>query len=511
MHDGTERTLYVEGEVCLCEDGRIARIAGIAQDITERRRAEEKIRYLAYFDSVTGLPNRSLLRQMFNHTVTNAKRYNRQFALLFLDLDHFKKINDTLGHDAGDDLLRIVAERLKSCLRGSDRVSKFEGEHKHDTFPGTVLGGDLVTRLGGDEFVILLSEVQCSENAALVARRISDTMAEPVSLAGQTIFVTSSVGIALYPIDGQDFDSLLKKADAAMYHAKENGRNCSKYFTHSLNEHAQKRFALENELRQAIENQELVLHFQPQVSLKQDSVVGVEALVRWQHPTRGLLAPGEFISIAEEMGLINAIGDWVLKNAFAQAAAWRKSRRADLKMSINLSPPEFTQPKLVENVSSLLTEHDLDPEFIELEMTETLLLEDEKACVTTLRALNEMGVKVALDDFGVGYSSLGHLKGLPLSSLKVDRSFVAGLNTDRGNNAIVRAVIGLAHSLGLIAVAEGVETGDQLRFLHANDCDQVQGFLFSRPLPARELEAWYLDRTAATQSKNNEEMLLVRA
>ena len=497
--DGSDRVIYQEAEVCRNASGRIEKVIGIAQDITERRRSEEKIRYLAYFDTVTNLPNRALLKQIFAHTMANAKRYERTFALMFLDLDHFKRINDTLGHNAGDELLREVANRLRSCLRSCDRMS--EADREVDPVTAGVFGGDAVTRLGGDEFVILLTEIRNPESAAVVARRLSEKLSEPMTVGGRSITLTSSIGISVYPLDAQDFEVMLKKADTAMYHAKETGRNCFKFFTDSLNEDAVRRFNLENELRQAIDKNQFTLFYQPKININTNRIVGVEALIRWNHPTRGLIGPNDFIPFAEEIGLIIPIGDWVLNEALAQAVKWQKAGRTDLKISINLSPPQFTQTTIVDNISSLLNSYNLNPFSIELEITEGLLLEGKKSNVEKLTALREMGVNLALDDFGVGYSSLSYLKDLPLNSLKIDRSFVSGLNEDKQNNAIVQAIITLAHSLDLVAVAEGVETEDQLEFLRSHICDEVQGFFFSHPLPIDEIEEWIAKYNASAQDQ----------
>ena len=490
--DGAERVIYLEAEVCHDEHGGIEKVIGIAQDITERRRSEEKIRYLAFFDSVTGLPNRTLLKQIFNHTLANAKRYKRNFALLFLDLDHFKTINDTLGHDAGDELLIEVGKRLRGCLRSSDRLATADRES--GPFPGGTVGGDAVTRLGGDEFVVLLTEIRSPENAAIVARRMSDALATPILAGGKNVVLTFSIGIAVYPLDGQDFDVLLKRADSAMYQAKEQGRNCARFFMDSLNEHAVKRFSLESELRNALEKNQFTIHYQPKINLQDDRLVGVEALVRWRHPIKGMLTASEFVPVAEEIGLIVPIGDWVLHQVFAQAARWKNEGGENFEVSLNLSALQMTRPNIKEKIVDLLTKYELSPELIELQITELFIAENADSCLPVIQDLSDMGFKIALDDFGVGYSSWSRIKSLPLTSLNIDRSFIGGLNTDPQNKAIVRAIIDLAHGLDLVAVAEGIENEDQLKLVRGWGCDQVQGFLFSRPLPPEEVETWPASR-----------------
>jgi PAS domain S-box-containing protein len=501
--DGSERIIYQEAETILNEKGSIDKILGFAQDITEQRRSEEKIRYLAFFDSVTGLPNRAMLRQIFNHTLSTAKRYNRIFAILFVDLDHFKRINDTLGHDVGDALLRQVSDRLRGCLRSSDRMSRYE-QTEDSSLPAGLFGGDAVTRLGGDEFVIVLTEIRAPENAAVVARRILETLYQPFEIGDHKLVVGASIGMSLYPLDGADFDTLLKKADTAMYHAKETGRNCAKYFVGRLNQRTIMRFNLEGQLREALEKEEFVLHYQPKLDIKSKCVVGVEALIRWNHPEKGIILPGEFIPIAEELGLIVPIGDWVLARALQKTTEWKQRGWEDLKVSVNISAVQFARSPLVERMAELLKTYGSDPRMLDIEITETVLLEDMQNCVNILNQLIEMGISVSIDDFGMGYSSFHYLNTLPLASLKIDRSFISGLDIHEGNAAIVRAMIGLAHNFNLAAVAEGVETQEQLDFLRENKCDQVQGFLFSRPMPAVEIELWIIRNLRNQQPRQHD-------
>jgi PAS domain S-box-containing protein len=490
LPDGSERVIFQEAEVVVDGDGRIVHLGGIAQDITERRRSEEKIRYLAYFDTVTGLPNRALLKQIFSNTLATSKRYNRSFALLFVDLDHFKRINDTLGHDTGDELLRQVAIRLRTCLRSSDRMGRSAPDD--DGLPSGVFGGDAVTRLGGDEFLILLTEIRTPENAATVARRVLDVLTAPITIGDTEVVVSASIGIAVYPLDGADFETLLKKADTAMYHAKDTGRNCAKYFAGRLNQQTMIRFNLETDLRRAIQEQEFELFYQPKIDLKSNRAVGVEALIRWRHPEKGLVLPGEFVPVAEELGLIVPIGDWVLNEAFAQAAVWKHKNFGDLEVSVNISALQLTRSSLMERLPGLLKEYKLEASKISIEITETALFEDKEKCIIEIEEIGKTGIGVAIDDFGVGYSSFNYLKTLPVSALKIDRSFIADLGSDPNNSAIVRAIIGLAHNLKLTAIAEGVETQQQLELLRFSGCDLVQGFLYSRPLPADDIERWIL-------------------
>ncbi len=486
---GIERIIYQEAEIQIGDDRRFERICGIIQDITERRRAEQKIRYLAFFDSVTGLPNRAMLTQLLNQALTAAKRHDRYIAVLFLDLDHFKRINDTLGHDAGDALLQGVSKRLQSALRcsGDRKGSSFEIRDESG-FAG--MGADVVTRLGGDEFVVLLTDLASPENGAAVARRLGQSLAEPFSVKGKEITVTSSIGIAVYPIDGRDADTLLKNADAAMYDAKQNGRNCCQYFTHSLNDDAVRKLTLATSLRRAVQKGELFLQYQPRLELHSNKVVACEALLSWRHPDFGVISPEEFIPIAEETGLIMPIGEWVLKEACHQAARWGNDSLPGMKISINLSPVQFKQPDLAFQVRRILIKSRLNPELLELELTENLLLENSDICMKNLQEIAEMGVQISVDNFGTGYSSLSYLNRFPIKSLKIDQVFIKDISKNNGEEGLVGAIIALAHNLRLRAVAEGVECPEQLAFLSARGCDEAQGFLFARPGSADEIAQW---------------------
>lgn len=482
---------WISDQVRLLHDGRgqAVELVGCMIDITQRRRAEEKVRYLAYFDSLTGLPNRSLMKELLEQALANARRYRRPLAVLFLDVDRFKRINDTLGHDVGDTVLREVAKRLLGCVRASDLVVR----------KGAVsnTANQAVSRLGGDEFVVILSEVNSTEDAAAAASRIAAVIAAPVQLAHEEITVSVSIGISIYPSDGDDAETLLKHADAAMYQAKEEGRNRHWFFTSALNERASRRFTLESRLRKAVERNEFVLHYQPKVDIRRGRVVGVEALLRWRPSEEGLIPPAEFIPLAEENGLILPIGEWVLNEACRQLVLWRDSGLPPLSVAVNLSAIQFKQPRLVERISRTLSETGLDATALELELTESVLVEDTVASAMILNTLKELGVSVSIDDFGTGYSSLAYLKRFPLNALKIDRSFVRDITTDANDAAIVSATIALAHNLRLRVIAEGAEQRIQVDILRAQGCDEAQGYYFSPPLPAAELADWLRRQTGA--------------
>jgi diguanylate cyclase (GGDEF)-like protein/PAS domain S-box-containing protein len=478
--DGSERWVRDRRFPVRSRRGEVYRVAAIAEDITERKQAEERIEYMAYYDALTRLPNRALFMQRLARAVLAAQRQGGIVGLLFLDLDSFKRINDTLGHRVGDLLLQGVAERLRSCVRPGDLVARGQAE------PATV------ARLGGDEFTVLLTEIDEPAQAARVAQRILETLTHPFILDGHEVFVTASVGMTIFPADGQDVESLLKNADLAMYAVKEEGRNGCQFFSAAMNAAAVMRLTTENELRRALERQEFVVHYQPQVDITTRRVVGVEALLRWHHPTRGLIAPAEFIAIAEETGLVVPLGEWVLRTACAQARAWQQEGLAPLRMSVNLSSRQFSQRSLAATVAAALAATGLPPGVLELELTERAVMQPSEWTMTALQALKGMGVRLAIDDFGTGYSSLGSLKKFPIDTLKIDRSFVEGLPGNLDNAAIVRAVVALARSLNLAVVGEGVETAAQAAFLRDQGCIEQQGFLLGRPAPPEELRAQLL-------------------
>jgi len=429
------------------------------------KEAEQNLVQVINYDVLTGLPNRFLFLDRLGHAISRAARSNRMVAVMLLDIDNFKTINDTLGHTHGDLLLQDIADRLRRC----------------------VLEDDTLARIGGDEFVIVLEGVSEIEEIAKIAQKIVEIFSLPFTPSSQEIYVTPSMGITIYPMDGHDSDSLLKNADAAMYTAKEYGRNHFRFYTTDMNALAIERFAMEGALRRAMEREEFTLHYQPQVDIKSGRVIGVEALLRWNHPERGLVPPGEFIPLLEENNLIIPVGEWVLRTACAQCRAWQDDGLPPLRMAVNLSARQFRQDNLVEMIDSILRETGISPKLLELELTEGLLMENIGETSMILGQLKSRGVQVAIDDFGTGYSSLSYLKRFPIDRLKIDQSFVRDIITDSNDAAIAVAVISLGRSMGLSVIAEGVETRDQLEFLGVQKCDEYQGYHFSRPVPPEEI------------------------
>jgi diguanylate cyclase (GGDEF)-like protein/PAS domain S-box-containing protein len=442
-------------------------VANILAVAIERRKSEEQLAYLAQFDSLTSLPNRHLFHDRLAQTMAQARRSGRPLAVLFIDLDRFKLVNDTLGHGAGDELLKEVAARLSQCVRSGDTVGRF----------------------GGDEFGAVLSELGKPGDASTVAQKIIDALARPFSLDGNQTYVSASIGITLFPADGEEAGALIMNADTAMYRAKEQGRDNYQYFTREMNERAVLRVQTEAALRRAIERKEFLLHYQPKVDLGSGAICGLEALLRWQHPSKGLVSPLEFIPVLEDSGLIVRVGEWVMWEACAQIKAWRKAGLSDLPVAINLSARQFQQKDLEATVRGILSETGVDSSLIQFELTESMLMKDPEAAARTLRGLEESGVKISVDDFGTGYSSLAYLKRFPIDSLKIDRAFIRDITTDPEDAAIALAIIGLAHSLKLKVVAEGVETEDQLEFLTSHACDEMQGYYFAKPAAPAEIEA----------------------
>ncbi len=447
--------------------GKASHYIGIFNDITDRKAADERIRFLAQHDALTGLPNRSLLQDRLLQAMASAQRSQDQVAVLFLDLDHFKTINDSLGHHVGDQLLQQVAVRLTECVRASDTVS----------------------RQGGDEFVIILAHIRNPAEVAHVAGKMLSSLAGPYDVDDQILHVTPSIGIAIYPEDGQNTETLIKNADAAMYLAKENGRNNYQYFTQDLNARAFERLSLENSLRRALERGEFLLHYQPQINLESGDIIGMEALIRWQKEDFGLVPPDRFIPIAEESGLIVAIGEWVIGEACRQNRAWQDAGLPAIPVAVNLSALQFRQKDLEQSIARILKSSGLPARYLELELTESMVMKGAETTVDTLQRLKTMGMLLSIDDFGTGYSSLSYLKRFPIDKLKIDRSFVRDVTTDPDDAAIARAVIAMAHSLRLKVIAEGVETQAQSDFLHQENCDEIQGYLFSKPLAAAEMES----------------------
>ena len=465
-HRRKDGSLYpVEVHLQLSRNETPPVFVAIIQDITERKHAEDRLNYMAYYDTLTGLPNRQLLRDRLQQTMIEADRSGRVAAVMLLDLDRFKFINDTLGHEAGDMLLKGVAERLTTCVRH----------------------GDTVARLGGDEFTVLLANVAQVDDVAFVTKKILEGFAQPFLIAGRELFVSPSIGITLYPHDDRDIDNLLKNADAAMYHAKESGRNTFQFFTAELNERASQRLEMETALRHALERNEFLLHYQPLMDLKTGQLKGVEALLRWQHPQRGLVPPLDFIPLAEETGLIVPIGEWVLRTACAQAMAWHAAGFCGLQMAVNISSRQFQQHNLAALVTTVLNETGLEPQCFNLELTESVLMRNVDAAIVAMGELDAAGVGFSIDDFGTGYSSLSYLKRFPIDILKIDRSFVRDITTDPDDAAIVTAIMAMAHTLGIEVVAEGVETEEQIAFLRAHGCDVMQGYYFSKPVDAAAL------------------------
>ncbi len=436
---------------------------GASLDITERKRAEETVRSLAYHDTLTGLPNRLLFQDRLTLAVAQAHRHHKGLAVLFLDVDRFKVINDSLGHSVGDRLIREVAGRLRSCVRE----------------------GDTVARLGGDEFTLLLPDAGHAVDAAKIAKKVLEVIRTAFEIDRRELFVTCSIGISLYPDDGRDAETLVKNADAAMYRAKEQGRDLYQLYTPALNATALERLALESSLRKALAHDELLLHYQPILDVATDRIHGLEALLRWRHPELGLVSPAEFIPLAEVTGLILNIGPWVLRTACAQARAWQL-RQPGLRIAVNLSARQFQESGLVGHVTEALAETGLEPRCLQLEITESSAMQNAQAAIQTLRELKALGVGLSIDDFGTGYSSLSYLKRFPIDTLKIDQSFIRDIETDPDDAAIASAIIALAHTLKLEVVAEGVETPGQLEFLARHGCDLTQGYLFSRPVPTAE-------------------------
>jgi len=441
--------------------------ARLEAEITEHKACQAQLEYQANHDSLTQLPNRSLCQDRLRHAIAQAQRSAHRVAVLFMDLDRFKMVNDSLGHDVGDTLLQTVAARLKACVRE----------------------GDTVARLGGDEFVIILENLRQEELVAAVARKVLETMSMPFAVAEQEFFINCSIGISLFPSDGEDTRILLKNADIALQRAKGRGRNNIQFYATELNAQAFKRLTLENDLRHALEAKELLLYYQPQVDLASGKVTGMEVLLRWQHPKLGMISPPEFVPLAEETGLIVPIGEWVFKTVCAQAKAWQDDGLPALTMGVNLSVRQFMQAKLTDRIAQILKETGLEPRYLELELTESLLMHDVEGAIATLHTFKAMGVSLTIDDFGTGYSSLSHLKRFPLDRLKIDQSFVNTLTTNPDNAAIAMAVIAMGHSLRLKVIAEGVETEGQLAFLKLRRCDEIQGYYFSHPLPSEAMAA----------------------
>jgi diguanylate cyclase (GGDEF)-like protein/PAS domain S-box-containing protein len=444
------------------EEGIVRHFVSAQYDVTATKRYESELEFQTNRDALTGLANRGLLRDRLSQAISYANRYSHPIWVVFVDLDRFKFVNDTLGHQAGDLLLKAVSARLQNAVRETDTIS----------------------RMGGDEFVLILPERTDAGLSTSIVKRIMDAVAQPLTIEGHEFFISTSIGVAVYPADGETPEELIKHADIAMYRAKETGRNNFQFYTPAMNERALERLRIEGDLRNALEREEFVLHYQPQVDLHTREIVGVEALIRWQHPELGMVPPARFIGLAEETGLIVPIGAWVIRNACLQNKAWQLSGLGNLRVSVNLSARQFAQHDLVESVAQALNEAQLEPEYLEIELTESLVMADVDRAIGILRELKALGVKLSIDDFGTGYSSLSYLKRFPIDVLKIDRSFVNDITVDPDDAAIVASIISLAHSLRLQVIAEGVETEAQLTYLQQHQCDQIQGYFFSRPVTA---------------------------
>lgn len=463
-------------------------IRQLAIALGRKSQAEAKMHQLAYYDSLTGLPNREMFRSRLSQSIDIARRYNRQLAVLFIDLDNFKQINDTLGHSAGDQLLKIVSERLKATLRRSDTLIRMAIPASDEN--EALQTDETLARLGGDEFTILLPEIDDNLAAGKVAARILEALAEPLHLAELEVMVTSSIGIAVYPENGEEAEALFKNADTAMYFAKKSGRNCAHYFSKSMNEQAVKYLTMQNLLRHAINREQLFLCYQPQVNLTTLELCGMEALIRWQNPELGLVPPAEFIPIAEKSGLIISIGEWVMRTACLQTKAWRDQDIRVPRVAVNISVFQFVQSGFPDLVARILKETGLPPSVLELELTESLLMENKENAVDILTALKELGVQLAIDDFGTGYSSLSRLRHFPIDRIKIDRSFIQTVATNKDDKAMTSAIISMAENLNLKVLAEGVETDSQLNFLRDRTCDEAQGYFVSKPLTVEQTTAF---------------------
>jgi len=452
--------------ISVCDgDARYLGIITTCEDISERKVAEEKIRLLAYYDTLTGLPNRGMFLERLQHTLAQAQRDHEKVNLVFLDLDNFKDVNDTQGHDVGDQLLRSVAERLTACMRDSD----------------------VLARLGGDEFVVVCPSVATQESIAAVVQRIQAIFTDPFEVGGRQIYTSASIGIAVYPDDSLDASSLFRCADTAMYQAKNEGRAQFRFFSPELNQKIMQRVALENSLRQGLEKEEFFLHYQPLWDLKSSKMVGAEVLLRWQSSDYGLMLPSTFISLLEDSGLINSVGEWVLRSACIQVRDWTRSDNRELKVAVNISGKQMKHPKFLEMLTAIIHETGVDPRNLELEFTESVIMDNVENTIEIFRRLKEMGIQLSIDDFGTGYSSLNYLKHFPVDRIKIDRSFVADVNHNDSDAAIIEAIVSMAQSLSLRVVAEGVENSDQLHSLTKLGCDEVQGFYLAMPMHAEAL------------------------
>lgn len=463
--DGSLFPVELMSDVVTDSEGEVVNIVTTCEDITERRNAEETIQHKAYYDDLTNLPNRMLFHGRLEQAISEQRGKNKLIAVMFLDLDRFRTINDSLDHDTGDLLIYSVAQRLQCCVRSKDTVS----------------------RLGGDEFLIMLPELNTAQEAIIFAKQILKEIAKAFTLNGRELYVTASIGISLYPSDGDNVSTLIKNADTSMYYVKSQGRNNYQFYSPAMNARNLEHLIMENHLRKALPQKELLLNFQPQIDLSSGRTIGVEALMRWHHPEMGLISPSDFIPLAEETGLIVPIGKWLLYHACEQIMNWRKEGFCLQRIAVNLSLRQFQLTNLLDTIEKILKRTGLEPKSLELELTESVIMQNQEKAVATLRELSLMGIHLSIDDFGTGYSSFNYLKYLSINKLKIAPNFAAGIGKDPNDEAICKTIITLAHSLNLKVLAEGVETAEQLEFLRLHECDEVQGYLFSKPLPAEKV------------------------
>ncbi len=476
--DGYERHVLLQGEVLHNEMGIADFIFATLDDISDHKKYQDTISHLAYYDEVTGIPNRTLFKEHLTLALHQAERSQSNIAVMFLDLDNFKRINDTLGHQAGDFLLKAVAERLSGQVRSSDVTSRQSGE------------SSCVARLGGDEFTILLTDIEQISDVTIVVERIQREMKQPIMIEGQNVYATFSIGVASYPSDSCDASTLLKHADTAMYYGKQHGRNRCCFYHEVTQPESQHLLQLENDLHHALENEELQLYYQPKLNLKENRICGVEALLRWNHPDKGMISPNDFIPLAEKCGLMISIGEWVIRQGCKQIHAWQQLGIPDVSVAINFSAQQFVIPDLAEKVQAIITDEGVNPSSVQIELTESILMQDVQDAVQTLSALKGLGLHLALDDFGTGYSSMSYLKHFPMDTLKIDRSFIMDICDSKTDASITKSIISLAKNLDMSVVAEGVETDAQLALLRQYDCDHIQGYLFARPMPEQEATAF---------------------
>jgi diguanylate cyclase (GGDEF)-like protein len=468
MGDGRIKYVHERAETCYNALGQPIRTIGTVQDITEQKAAEKKIAYMAHHDALTGLPNRALAKERMEHSIAYAVRSGLKTALLFLDLDGFKTINDTLGHSIGDAMLKTVAFKLKMCVRATDTVS----------------------RLGGDEFLVILSEIESDEDIVTIVTKILEEFESPVHVLNHFLSVSMSIGIAVYPEHGGDFDALLQKSDRAMYKAKESGKNTYRFFTEQMKHMLIGQFKIHNDLKRAISEGQFLLHYQPQVDLVSNRIVGAEALIRWKHPQLGMISPMQFIPLAESNGLIVPIGEWVIREACVQVARWQEMG-IDLCVAVNISGIQFKRGNLIDIVEEALRVSGIDPSFLELELTESIMMNDTEKTLETVGRLKNLGVQLSIDDFGTGYSSLAYLKRFAVDKLKIDQSFVRGILNNQEDAVIVSTIVQMAKSLNLKTIAEGVEDEEVLNVIEGYGCDEVQGYHFAKPMEAGEFEQYY--------------------